>query len=88
MGEIPDGRQEALAELAGALVREIYGKEPIFGRGSTDCNIPLSLGIPAISVGVYVGGGTHTREEWVEKASMVPGLEFGIAITLAASDAE
>ena len=73
MGEIAEGRQEALAELAGALVREIYGKDPVYGRGSTDCNIPLSLGIPAISVGVYKGGGTHTREEWVEKASMEIG---------------
>ena len=51
-----------------------------FRSASTDCNIPLSLGIPAICIGVYSGGGAHTREEWVEKASMIPGLEIAIKV--------
>ena len=29
-------------------------------------------------MGVYVGGGAHTREEWIEKASLPLGLEVGI----------
>lgn len=47
---------------------------------STDCNIPLSMGIPAVCIGVYIGGGSHTREEWVEKASLRQGLEIAIRI--------
>lgn len=43
---------------------------------STDCNIPHSMGIPAICVGAYKGGGVHTREEWVEKASIPKGFEI------------
>ena len=43
---------------------------------STDCNIPHSMGIPAICVGAYMGGCTHTREEWVEKASVLKGFEI------------
>lgn len=43
---------------------------------STDCNIPHSMGIPAIHAGVYMGGGAHTREEWVEKASIKKGVEI------------
>ena len=27
---------------------------------------------------VYIGGGTHTREEWVLKSSLTPGLEIAI----------
>src|SRR6266702_1433763 len=37
------------------------------GLGSTDANIPLSLGIPAIAVGAGgLGGGIHTLQEWYD----------------------
>lgn len=35
------------------------------GLGSTDANIPLSLGIPALAIGAGgLGGGIHTLQEW------------------------
>ena len=35
--------------------------------GSTDANLPLSLGIPAIAIGCGgVGGGIHTLQEWYD----------------------
>ncbi len=35
--------------------------------GSTDANIPLSLGIPAIAIGAGgIGGGIHTLNEWYD----------------------
>jgi acetylornithine deacetylase/succinyl-diaminopimelate desuccinylase-like protein len=35
------------------------------GLGSTDANIPLSLGVPAIAIGAGgLGGGIHTLQEW------------------------
>ena len=37
------------------------------GLGSTDANIPLSLGIPAIAIGAGGhGGGIHTLQEWYD----------------------
>jgi tripeptide aminopeptidase len=40
------------------------------GLGSTDANIPLSLGIPAIAIGSGgVGGGIHTLQEWYDPTS-------------------
>jgi tripeptide aminopeptidase len=40
------------------------------GLGSTDANIPLSLGIPAIAIGAGgVGGGIHTLQEWYDPAN-------------------
>jgi len=37
------------------------------GLGSTDANIPLSLGIPAIAIGAGgLGGGIHTLSEWYD----------------------
>jgi len=47
---------------------------------STDCNIPLSLGVPALCVGVSNYAGMHTREEWLDKASLVLGLEIAIRL--------
>jgi di/tripeptidase len=50
--------------------------------GSTDCNIPMSLGIPAICVGNFIRNGAHTREEKVLKSSLVTGLKITTHILL------
>ncbi len=45
-------------------------------RSSTDANIPLSQGIPAISVGAGGrGGGSHSLEEWYDSAGRELGLK-------------
>ena len=44
--------------------------------GSTDCNIPMSMGIPAVTLGVYMGAKSHTREEYVEISSIPVGLKI------------
>ena len=44
--------------------------------GSTDCNIPLSLGVPAVCVGTHIGYGAHTREEKLLKSSVNKGLKI------------
>ena len=66
--------------VSAEVVEAVLGDAPSFRSSSTDCNIPLSLGIPAICVGVYDGGGQHTREEWVRKASLPQGLEVAIRL--------
>ena len=55
------------------------GIRPEEKAGSTDCNIPLSMGIPSVCFGCYSGRGAHTREEYVEKKSLLPGLRLGLA---------
>lgn len=44
--------------------------------GSTDCNIPASLGVPAVCVGSFWGYGTHTREEKLLLSSVIIGLNI------------
>lgn len=84
VGERPcaDGVDETkireLCEIFAKDIKEVTGADALYKSSSTDCNIPLSLGVPAICTGVYSGGGTHTREEWIEKESLIPGLELGI----------
>lgn len=49
---------------------------------STDCNIPLSQGIPAVCVGIYDGDGEHRREERLLKASLPIGMNICFDIML------
>jgi len=52
--------------------------------GSTDANIPLSLGIPAVSLGAGgEGGGAHTRAEWYSAVNRELGLRRVLLLTLA-----
>jgi len=74
---------EALKAIIAPVIEEVIGKPVRYTVSSTDCNIPLSMGIPALCMGVYRGGGSHTREEWVEKDSLVTGLEVAIRVMLA-----
>lgn len=49
-----------------------------FVSASTDCNIPLSEGIPAICFGLCFGGGVHTVNEWIERDSLQIGFSIGM----------
>ena len=90
VGERPCGGEidkDALARLharAEAAMREVLGPEgEIMKRpGSTDSNIPLSLGIPSVTFGLYVGGGEHTREEWLEIPTLAKGLKIAFKMVL------
>ena len=51
-------------------------RESRIERSSTDANIPLSLGIDAISIGAGGnGGGAHSLLEWYEPAGREIGLK-------------
>lgn len=77
--------QQALTALCGGIVQAHTGRMPVIESASTDCNIPLSLGIPAVSFGLCRGGGAHTREEWVELSSLETGIAAAVETLLAVS---
>jgi acetylornithine deacetylase/succinyl-diaminopimelate desuccinylase-like protein len=55
--------------------------------GSTDANIPLSLDIPALSLGAGGdGGGAHTQAEWYSAKDREVGLKRALLLTLAMTD--
>ena len=84
MGKVDLDAIAHLVDVCGGIIKETVGIEELrLHSSSTDCNIPLSLGIPALCIGVYEGGGAHTREEWVKRDSMPVGLEVGIKVVLA-----
>lgn len=82
-GKVDPQKQEDLIERC-RKVMTYYTKETQIGTGaaSTDCNIPLSLGIPAVCFGGYVGHKGHTRQEFVELDSLQTGpLVVGTVLT-------
>ncbi|HXR40544.1 MAG TPA: M20/M25/M40 family metallo-hydrolase [Terracidiphilus sp.] len=55
--------------------------------GSTDANVPLALGIPALSMGAGgEGGGAHTKSEWYSAKDREVGLKRALLLTLATTE--
>ena len=53
------------------------------GLGSTDANIPLSLGVPAIAIGAGgMGGGIHTLHEWYDPTGRETALRRVLLVLL------
>ncbi len=78
--DVDETKVEYMASLCKKIVEQVTGQEVQICSASTDCNIPLSLGVPAVCVGAYNGGGAHTREEWVEKATLPLSMEIVIRV--------
>ena len=77
IGERPSGEiasDHRLVRLAQDCLRGV-GLEPRLSIGSTDANLPLSLGFPCITVGLTTGGGAHTLHEYMNIPPLEQGLE-------------
>ncbi len=84
MGPVDPAAQQALVEQICAAIRRWSDQELRLKSGSTDCNIPLSMGIPSACTGCYIGGGAHTREEWLRIDSLEAGLHLAFDLALQA----
>ncbi len=82
MGKVDLKKIDNLTKICREIIEDTLKIKVSTYSSSTDCNIPLSLGIPALCIGVYNGGGMHKREEWVEKATLHLGLEVGIKVAV------
>ncbi len=82
MGEVDAEKQKAIIDKASAAIKKHFKLEPNIISGSTDCNIPLSVGIPSVCLGCCIGEGAHTREEWVEINSLQTGMNMAFDLML------
>ena len=85
IGSRPTGQTPAdsyLVELAQAATRAV-GYEPRLEQASTDSNLPIALGIPAITLGAGGQAGlSHTLAEWYDPAGREKGLKRGLLVML------
>ena len=88
LGSRPGGEQRSDSPLLAALraADEYVGNESRIERSSTDANIPLSLGIDAISIGAGgSGGGAHSLQEWYDPDAREFGLKRALLTVLGIS---
>lgn len=88
IGDRPCGATDdthPLVRAAIAATREA-GVEPELSLASTDANVPIALGIPAIAIGGGGrGGDAHTLDEWYENTEGPRGVARALAIIAAAA---
>lgn len=80
--QVDEEVQGQMEERVIAAISRYFGWQPTASKASTDCNIPLSMGIPAVCTGCILGQGAHTREEYVEIDSLLPGLKVAFELIL------
>jgi len=86
LGSRPAGKLPDNAPLLETLrsVDRFLGNRSRLERSSTDANIPLSLGIPAVSLGGGgKGAGSHTLAEWYDPTGRELGLKRLFLATVA-----
>lgn len=85
IGERPTGEtppDSPLVELALEATKRL-GVEPRLDQSSTDSNLPISLGIPAITLGAGgTSGCSHTLAEWYDPRDRDQGLKRGLLVIL------
>jgi tripeptide aminopeptidase len=76
IGMRPSGKIDKNHPLVQLAVRSLdsIGIQPRFYAGSTDANIPLSKGLPAICLGLSTGCGAHTLNEYIHIQPIEKGL--------------
>ncbi len=77
---VDEEKLREMSERAINISKKYSNKDCVEKSGSTDCNIPMSMGIPAVCVGSYKGAGSHTREEYIEKNSIPIGLNIAFEL--------
>jgi tripeptide aminopeptidase len=85
IGDRPSGetpKDSTLVRLA-VEATNLLGYEPVLDYSSTDSNIPISLGIPAITIGAGgTSGPTHTLNEWYDPHERDVALKRALLLML------
>jgi acetylornithine deacetylase/succinyl-diaminopimelate desuccinylase-like protein len=86
VGDRPSGETPVNSRIVRAAIEcsRALGIEPRLDCSSTDSNIPISLGIPAITVGVGgISSNCHSLTEWYEPSGRELGLKRLLMLTVA-----
>ncbi|MCB0150071.1 MAG: hypothetical protein KDE01_20795, partial [Caldilineaceae bacterium] len=90
IGDRPGGAIADDHPLVEAAIRSLHAVEvkPQLSMriSSTDANIPLSRGIPAVCIGITDGGNAHRTDEWIATTPISRGLRHLLALTMWAAE--
>ena len=72
---------------AAADATRAIGRSPELATASTDANVPISLGVPAIAIGAGGrGGGVHTAGEWYDNTDGTLGVARALMVVVSAAE--
>ena len=86
IGDRPRGETDRSLPLVTAAIEatRLIGRDADLATASTDANVPISRGIPAIAIGAGGRGGeAHTVSEWFENTAGHLGVVRALAIVVA-----
>jgi acetylornithine deacetylase/succinyl-diaminopimelate desuccinylase-like protein len=91
IGDRPSGEVDPSTGLVQRAIAAtaMFDADPSLGRSSTNSNIPIALGVPAVTIGRGgVGGNGHSPDEWwinrdghlaIQRALLLTVAEAGLA---------
>jgi tripeptide aminopeptidase len=88
IGDRPSGETDRSHQLVTTAMEatRLIGRDADLATASTDANVPISRGIPAIAIGAGGRGGeAHTTAEWFENSSGYLGVVRALAIVVASA---
>lgn len=88
IGDRPSGEADAASGLVRLAlgVTEALGERAELSAASTDANVPISLGIPSVTVGAGGdSGGVHTTDEWYDNRRGAIGVERALLLVVGAA---
>jgi tripeptide aminopeptidase len=88
IGSRPCGETPAEHSLVQSAIEatRLVGRQPDLALASTDANVPISQGIPAIAIGAGGrGGDAHTHGEWFDNLHGTVGVARALTIVMAAA---
>jgi acetylornithine deacetylase/succinyl-diaminopimelate desuccinylase-like protein len=82
-GDVPGDHPLVLSAIQAT---RLIGRDPELATASTDANVPISLGVPAIAIGAGGrGGDAHTPAEWFDNTDGSLGIARALTIIVAAA---
>lgn len=88
IGERPAGVVAAdspIVQIAASTLTAL-GLEPSFDASSTDANVPIAAGIPAVCIGLTTGGNVHRTDEFIDLEPVAKGVTQLALLTLALAE--
>jgi di/tripeptidase len=89
IGDRPSGELSAEHPLVLSAIEatQLIDREPELAAASTDANVPIALGLPAIAIGAGGrGGDAHTPAEWYDNIDGPLGIARAMTILVTAAE--
>jgi acetylornithine deacetylase/succinyl-diaminopimelate desuccinylase-like protein len=89
IGDRPTGQvsaREPLVRMAEEALRAVGCRKVQYLRGSTDANIPLSRGYPAVCIGIVHSANAHRLDEYLDTTELTRGMQQILLLVLGSAE--